>query len=52
MRKIPKIKICGNTNEEDIKQLVDYDVDALGFIVTERDVPSRVELDTASKLIK
>ena len=52
MQSSPRVKICGNTNEEDVKRLIGYGVDSLGFIVTERDIPSRVESDTLSKLIK
>ncbi len=48
---MPKIKICGITNEEDVKQLIKYDIDALGFIVTKRDIPWKIESELAEKLI-
>lgn len=47
-----KIKVCGITNRKDARRLVDLDVDALGFIVTEKRIPSKINLDLASKIIK
>lgn len=46
-----KIKICGVTNKEDAIKLLNYDIDALGFIVTKKNIPSKIDLDLASKII-
>lgn len=39
------------TSEEDVRQAVKYNIDALGFIITDRDHPSKIDLTQATKLI-
>lgn len=48
----PRIKICGVTNEEDALKLATYDIFALGFIIIKEDIPSRIDLSLAAKIIK
>lgn len=45
-----RIKICGNTNEQDALRLAEYPVDALGFIVTKKDTHSIIEATLAAKI--
>lgn len=52
MQSKTRIKICGITNESDALELLKYDVFALGFIITEREIPSRIDLNLAAKIIK
>lgn len=47
-----KIKVCGITNEEDAQRLINYDIYALGFIITRKDMPSKISLNLAVKIIK
>lgn len=47
-----RVKICGITNEKDARKLLSYDVFALGFIITEKNIPSRIDLDLATRIIK
>lgn len=47
-----KIKICGITNEKDALGLTKYDIFALGFIITKKKIPSRVDLNSAIRIIK
>jgi phosphoribosylanthranilate isomerase len=53
MTKRTKIKICGNTNEEDVSKLSQMGIDALGFIViiSARRRPFKITLKRASKII-
>lgn len=46
-----KIKICGITNEEDAFKLSQMAVDALGFIVTERDFPFKITAKKSARII-
>lgn len=46
-----KIKICGITNRRDAEELASLDVDALGFIVTEREFPHRISAKDAKEII-
>src|SRR3989344_6838219 len=47
-----RIKICGITNENDALKLLRYDIFALGFIITKKEIPSRIDLNLATKIIK
>src|SRR3989304_852819 len=49
---MPKVKICGNTNAQDVLQLIRFPVDALGFTITERRIPSRIDPGLAAKFIR
>lgn len=51
MARTAKIKICGITNKEDAEKLAQLDVDALGFIVTEKEIPSRISAEKAKEII-
>ena len=51
MTKTPLIKICGITNENDAHNLLKYKVDILGFIVSKRNIPSKIPLYKAVKII-
>jgi phosphoribosylanthranilate isomerase len=51
MNKGVKIKICGNTNQEDADLLVTYDIDSLGFIITNADHPNKISAEKARKII-
>lgn len=52
MRNKVKIKICGITNEEDARRLINFNIFALGFIIIQKDTPSKIELSLATKIIK
>lgn len=52
MRSKTRIKICGITNENDALKLSKYDLFALGFIITKKDISSRIDLNLAAKIIK
>jgi phosphoribosylanthranilate isomerase len=47
-----RIKICGITNENDALKLSKYDIFALGFIITQKEIPSRIDLNLAVTIIK
>lgn len=51
MVRTAKIKICGITNRKDAEKLAQLDIDALGFIVTEKEIPSRISVEEAKKII-
>lgn len=46
-----KIKICGITNREDAQRLAGLEVDALGFIVTEKKFPFRISAKDAKEIV-
>lgn len=52
MQSKTRIKICGITNENDALKLLRYDIFALGFIITTKEIPSRIDLNLATKIIK
>jgi len=52
MQSKTKIKICGITNENDALELLRYDVFALGFVITKKKIPSRIDLNLAATIIK
>lgn len=52
MNRRVKIKICGITNKADAMRLVDFNVDAVGFIITELDTSKKIGLDLASQIIE
>lgn len=46
-----QIKICGITNFEDVERLIHYPVDYLGFIVTTREISSKVSVEQATEFM-
>jgi phosphoribosylanthranilate isomerase len=46
-----KIKICGITNRKDAEKLSQLDINALGFIVIEKEIPSRISVEQAKEII-
>ena len=52
MQSKTRIKICGITNENDALKLLRYDIFALGLIITTKEIPSRIDLNLATKIIK
>lgn len=52
MQSKTRIKICGITNESDALKLSRYDIFALGFIITKKEIPSRIDLNSATTIIK
>jgi len=46
------IKICGVTNEDDLKMLIDQGIKYVGFIVTKKDLPWALSAEETSKLLK
>ncbi len=46
-----RIKVCGITNEEDTRLLAGLGVDALGFIIIEREFPRKISVESAKSII-
>jgi len=46
-----KIKICGITSEKDALKLAQMPVDALGFIVSTKDIPNKIKPSLATKIV-